>query len=81
MTKKTCHGSCHCGAVAFEANIDFEKKTTRCSCSICTKSHFWFAIVSPEDFRVERGEDRMLNPTFAIASARSVVSARTPRGT
>jgi hypothetical protein len=59
MAKKTYHGSCHCGAVAFEAKIDFEKGTTRCNCSICTKSRFWFSIVQPEDFKVEKGEDQL----------------------
>ena len=59
MAKNTYHGSCHCGAVAFEAKLDFEKGTTRCNCSICTKSRFWFAIVPPEDFEVKKGEDQM----------------------
>jgi hypothetical protein len=61
MMKKTYHGSCHCGAVAFEAKIDFEKGTTRCNCSICTKSRFWFAILQGEDFKVEKGEDQLSN--------------------
>ena len=59
MTKKTYQGSCHCGAVAFEAKIDFDKGTTRCNCSLCTKSRFWFAIVAPEEFEVERGDDQL----------------------
>ncbi len=59
MTKKIYHGSCHCGAVAFKAKIDFAKGTTRCNCSICTKSRFWFAIVPPEDFKVEKGEKHL----------------------
>ena len=59
MTKKTYHGACHCGAVTFEANIDFEKGTTRCNCSICTKSRFWFAIVPPEDFKMGQGENNL----------------------
>ena len=91
MTKKTYHGSCHCGAVAFEAKIDFDKGTTRCNCSICTKSRFWFAIIQDEDFKVEKGEDQLSNyswippgkqsHTCAIASARPVVFAPSQRET
>jgi hypothetical protein len=51
---KTYHGACHCGAVTFEAAIEFEKRTTRCNCTICTKSRFWFAIVQPDDLNGTR---------------------------
>jgi hypothetical protein len=64
MAKKTYHGSCHCGAVAFEAKIDFDKGTTRCNCSICTKTRFWFAIVPAGDFKIEKGEDRLADYTW-----------------
>ena len=64
MAKKTCHGSCHCGAVAFEAKIDFDKGTTRCNCSICTKSRFWFAIVQADDFKIEKGGDQLSDYTW-----------------
>ena len=64
MAKTTYHGTCHCGAVAFEAQIDFDKGTTRCNCSICAKSRFWFAIVPPEDFKVEKGEDQQSDYTW-----------------
>jgi len=50
--------SLRCGRL-FDAKIDFDKGTTRGNCSICTKSRFWFAIVPPEDFKAEKGEDQL----------------------
>jgi hypothetical protein len=59
MTKKTYHGSCHCGAVAFTAAIDLDAGTTRCNCSICTKARAWFVAVKPADLIIEKGEDHL----------------------
>jgi len=59
MAKTPHSGSCHCGAVLFQAQIDFETGTTRCNCSLCAKSRFWFAIVQAEDFRLEKGGDQL----------------------
>jgi hypothetical protein len=64
MAKKTYHGSCHCGAVAFEAKIDFETGTTRCNCSICTKTRAWFALVQAADFAIRKGEDQLSDYTW-----------------
>lgn len=64
MTKKTYQGTCHCGAVAFQADIDFAKGTTRCNCSVCTKSRFWFAIVPPEDFKLRLGAAALADYTW-----------------
>ena len=62
--KKTYHGSCHCGAVRFEAAIDLSGETSKCNCSICTKSRFWKTVVPADEFRLVQGEDSLTNYQF-----------------
>jgi hypothetical protein len=61
---KTYPGSCHCGAVRFEADLDLEQPTYRCNCSICRRTRFWPAVARRDGLRVLAGEAELTRYVF-----------------
>ncbi|HEY3493291.1 MAG TPA: GFA family protein [Polyangiaceae bacterium] len=57
---KTYSGSCHCGSVRYQAEVDLAEGTNRCNCSVCSKSRAWFAFAKgAERFRLVAGADSL----------------------
>jgi hypothetical protein len=61
---KTYQGSCHCGAVRFEAELDLSQSSYRCNCSICRRTRFWPAVARDGGLRVLAGEAELTKYLF-----------------
>lgn len=59
---RTHRGSCRCGAIRFEIDVDLSEGTTQCNCTWCTKTGWWGLRVRPDAFRVEGAERRTYGP-------------------
>jgi hypothetical protein len=64
MATQTHRGSCHCGAVRYQVELDLEAPAITCNCSICGKTGAYLQFVSPDKFTLERGEDNLSDYQF-----------------
>lgn len=66
---ETFHGSCHCGRVRFEVDLDLAAGTSgKCNCSYCAKQRWWSMTVKPEALRVTAGNDSVRDYQFGTNS-------------
>lgn len=61
MTTHT--GGCHCGAVAYEVDME-PKEGMQCNCSHCSKKGFLLSFVPASLFKLLKGEDALTEYRF-----------------
>ena len=57
-------GSCHCGAVKFEATMTPPEKAYACNCSICSRAGWLLAFAKGDTFKVLNGDDAVTDYQF-----------------
>jgi len=60
---RTYAGSCHCGAVRYEATTDLATVVS-CNCSRCARLGWLMTFVAPDRFKLLSGADRVADYRF-----------------
>jgi len=62
-------GSCHCGQVQFEVEIELSRVVT-CNCSICVRKGAVYTAVPESRFNLIQGEDELTLYQFGTGTAK-----------
>lgn len=57
-------GSCHCGAVRYEAELDLTQPVLECNCSHCSAKGMLLSFAPEENFSLISGEDSLATYHF-----------------
>ena len=52
-------GSCHCGAVRYQVEVDLSQPVITCNCSICARTGTLLAFAPEQSFTLEKGEENL----------------------
>src|SRR5690606_9002138 len=61
---KKYEGSCHCGKVRYEAEVDLGKPVISCNCSMCGRSGYLLSFVPASAFTLKTGEESLQDYLF-----------------
>ena len=64
MPVMTYRGSCHCGAIRFEVDMETPKKAVAGNCSICSRTGWLLTFVAADTFVLLSGEDVLRDYQF-----------------
>ena len=75
METRTHHGSCFCGAVEFQADIDLSRGPARTDCAGPRALRWWSVVVKPDAFHSISGESVGCCPRCSGLAYRKVEAA------
>lgn len=61
---KTYEGSCHCGRVRYQAELDLGSPVISCNCSMCGRAGTFLTFVPESQFKLQSGEDVLTDYKF-----------------
>jgi hypothetical protein len=62
--QRTYHGSCHCGAVRYEAKSEPVEQAIGCNCSMCRRKGTLLAFIPATDFTLQSGSEALTDYQF-----------------